>query len=72
VKKPWNPNLWSYAVEEVRNGLYEARADDHQGTDLRRTAWCSTDDEVKALLQGVKDEAAELTRRRREAGGSTG
>ena len=72
VKKPWDPNRWTYTVEEVRNGLYEAAADDHQGSDIRRKAWCATDAEVEALLQGVKNEAAELTRRRQEAAESNG
>jgi hypothetical protein len=72
VRKPWEPKRWSYTVEEIRNGLYEATADYHQGTDLRRKAWCATDGEVEALLQRVKDEADEITRRRREAARSGG
>lgn len=69
MKKRWDAGRWTYFVEETRNGLYEAIADDHQGTDITRTAWCATDDEVETLLQAVKDEAAEITRRRREAAG---
>jgi hypothetical protein len=67
VKKLWDAGRWTYSMEEIRNGLYEARADDHQGTDIRRTAWCATDHEVETLLKAVKDEASEITRRRREA-----
>lgn len=67
VMKRWDPHRWTYSVEETRNGLYEAMADDHQGTSVRRTAWCATDAEIKALLRAVEHEANEITRRRREA-----
>jgi hypothetical protein len=69
MKKPWDPDRWTYKIEEVRNGFYEAVADDHQGTELRRQGWAFGDAEVQAILAAVKEEAAELTRRRREAAG---
>jgi hypothetical protein len=65
MKKPWDPNRWTYSVDEVSNNMYEVVANDHQGTEIRRHA-----PDSDALLAAVKEEAAEITRRRREAADS--
>lgn len=69
VKREWDPNRWVFTVGEVSNLCWEAVADDQQGTVIRRQRW-ETDRAPEALLQEVKDEAAEITRRRREAASS--
>lgn len=62
VKKPWDPNCWTYTVDEVSNNVYEAVADDQQKTTIRRVG---TDPDE--LLRLVKDEAAAVATRKREA-----
>jgi len=56
---------WTF-TDEIRNLCWEAVADDQQGTRIRRVGDAGEPD---ALLQQVKDEAAEITSRRREAAG---
>jgi hypothetical protein len=68
-KKAWDPDRWTFRIEETRNLCWTATADDQQGTVIERTAWSDDPDEV---LRTVKDEAAEITRRRREAARRTG
>ena len=62
MKKPWSPDEWTFGVDEISPGLYEAIADDQQGGQIRHVG---PDDE--ALHERCKQEAAELTQRRREA-----
>jgi hypothetical protein len=64
VNKAWDPNRWKFSVDEISNLCWEAVADDQQGTQIRRVGYAGEPD---ALLQQVKDEAAEITSRRREA-----
>jgi hypothetical protein len=62
VTKPWDATRWTYTVDEVSNNMYEAVADDQQNTTIRRFG---TDPDE--LLRPVKDEAAAITTRKREA-----
>ena len=64
MKKAWDPDRWQFSVDEVANLCWHAIADDQQGTTLSRWGYADGPEEI---LQLVKDEAAEITRRRREA-----
>lgn len=69
MKVAWDPNRWVYRVTEISNLRWEAIADDQQGTVIRQVSWEVGPDE---LLQRAKDEAADLTQRRREAARRSG
>jgi hypothetical protein len=62
VKKAWDPNRWKFTVDEVSNCVYEAIADDQQGSTIRRVGG-----DPDELLRTVEEEAVAITRRRREA-----
>lgn len=67
MRKAWDPDRWTFRADEISNSCWEAVADDQQGTVIRRVDSASDPDE---LLSRVKDEAAEITRRRHEAASS--
>ena len=62
MKRPWNPDLWTFRTDEVSLGVYEAAADDQQGLEIRHVGG-----DPDELLERCKREAAELTERRRQA-----
>jgi len=61
AKKEWNADKWTFSVEEVSPGVYEAVADDHQGDSIRKVR----SDEAEAL-DLLKQEVAQITERRRQ------
>jgi len=64
AQKTWFADRWSFSVEEVANGTYEAVADDQQGLCIRHTG-----PDPDQLLDRCRRESSELTQRRRAAAG---
>jgi hypothetical protein len=62
VKKGWFPDRWTFTVNEISAGVYEAVADDQQGGEIRHVG-SDPDD----LLGRCEREAAESTERGRGA-----
>lgn len=60
--KGWHPDRWKFSVEEKSPSVWVATAEDQQGEVLRRTRF-----DAHEALRLVKQDAAEVTRRRLEA-----
>lgn len=64
TQRTWFADRWSFSVDEVANGTFEAIADDQQGLQIRHSG-----PDPDQLLDRCRREAAELTQRRRDASG---